>query len=72
VGKMCPYETSFEQVNSKCNDCPRYKSEKTKTKTNKQTNFLFQVFLRVYSFDKGRVTIGTVSVNPRKVHQNFS
>jgi hypothetical protein len=30
------------------------------------------VFLRVYSFDEGRVTIGTVSIDPKMVHQKFS
>jgi ABC-type uncharacterized transport system ATPase component len=38
----------------------------------KRKIFLFQVVLRVYSFDEGKVTIGTVSVDPRKVHQKFS
>jgi hypothetical protein len=39
---------------------------------NQKKSLLFHVFLRVYSFDEGRVTIGTVSIDPKMVHQKFS
>jgi hypothetical protein len=39
---------------------------------NQKKSFLFQVFLRVYSFHEGRVTIGTVSIDAREGQQDIS